>query len=30
MLIYAEPDGEPIAQGTFVLVGATASPPASP
>jgi hypothetical protein len=30
MLIYTEPDGEPIAQGTFVLVGATASPPASP
>ena len=30
MLIYAAPDGEPIAQGSFVLVGPTAPPSASP
>jgi hypothetical protein len=30
MLIYAEAEGPPIAEGTFVLVGADASPSASP
>jgi hypothetical protein len=29
MLIYADPEGEPIAEGTFELVGATASPATS-
>ncbi|MDQ4035169.1 MAG: hypothetical protein M3153_04490 [Chloroflexota bacterium] len=28
MLIYADPDGDPIAQGTFELVGPTVSPAA--
>jgi hypothetical protein len=30
MLIYADPDEEPLAEGTFVLVGASDSPSASP
>ena len=30
MLIYADPAGDPIAQGTFELVGPTVSPAASP
>jgi hypothetical protein len=30
MLIYADPEEEPLAEGTFVLVGADGSPSASP